>query len=74
MFQGSMPEGAAPSQALGEEGQTLGGEYGSEFQSSHIGPTFGAPTLLSSPACPMPFCHPFLPDRSAQGVEGSLLV
>lgn len=76
MSEGSMPEGVFPSQALGEEGELT-------WLQSFIPGTLVPPAvshLMSSPASPTSFRHPFFSnpaadlDQSAQAVVGGLLV
>lgn len=58
MWEGSMPEGVSLSQALGEEGQTSGGEC--KCIRSFILVTVVSPLvshLLSSPARSLSFCY-----------------
>ena len=56
MLKGPEPEGVSPSQALGGERANQGRRMrASEFHCSHTCPALGTLTLLSSPACPMPF-------------------
>ena len=77
MWEGSMPEGVSLSQALGEEGQTSGGEC--KCIRSFILVTFSVPSAVLPSTVPVLLLsflsNPVVDfDQSAQGVVGSPLV